>query len=134
MLYVVYIAIDNDRNDEWFRYMRDEHLGDVLATGCFSDVTMARDFDADTAERTAYRIIYRAKSRSALRMPFCSGATSCFPAWVTGTWRVPALNRSKRMSREIRINRLICGSRWPATLALMVILTHRRASRAGSWN
>jgi hypothetical protein len=62
MLYIVHIAIDNDRNDEWFRWMRDVHIRDVIDTGCFSDATVVRDFDADTGERTAYRIFYRAYS------------------------------------------------------------------------
>lgn len=62
MLYVVHISVDNDRNDEWFRYMRDEHLRDVLDTGCFHDVTMVRDPEADSQERTAYRMFYRAHS------------------------------------------------------------------------
>lgn len=65
MLYIVHIAVDNDRNEEWFRYMRDEHLQDVLDTGCFYDVTMVRDPDADTAQRTAYRMLYRACSAAA---------------------------------------------------------------------
>lgn len=65
MLYVVFVAVENSRNDEWFRWMRDEHVAEVLATGCFRDATFVRDADADTATQTAYRIIYRAHSDAA---------------------------------------------------------------------
>lgn len=62
MLYVVHIEVDNDRNDEWFMWMRASHIPDVLRTGCFSDATVVRDFEADTEQRIAYRILYRAHS------------------------------------------------------------------------
>ena len=62
MLYIVHIAVLNDRSDAWFRWMRDVHIDDVLGTGCFSDATMVRDPDADDAEHIAYRVLYRARS------------------------------------------------------------------------
>ena len=62
MLYVVIVAVDNTHNTAWFRWMRDEHIAAVLATGCFDDATFVRDADADTESQTAYRIIYRAHS------------------------------------------------------------------------
>lgn len=65
MLYIVFVAVDNDHNAAWFRWMRDEHIGDVLDTGCFTDATFVRDADNDTAAQTAYRVIYRAHSERA---------------------------------------------------------------------
>ncbi|MFW5968925.1 MAG: DUF4286 family protein [Persicimonas sp.] len=65
MLYIVYIAVDRDRIEEWERWMRRVHVPDVLETGCFSDATMARDAGRDTDERAAYRIVYRAHSKEA---------------------------------------------------------------------
>ena len=67
MLYVVFVAVDNEHNEAWFRWMRDEHIPDVLATGCFSDATFVRDADADTSSQTAYRILYQAHSDSAFQ-------------------------------------------------------------------
>ena len=65
MLYVVFVAVDNDSNDAWFRWMRDDHIPDVLATGCFGDATIVRDAESDTEHETAYRILYRAHSEAA---------------------------------------------------------------------
>lgn len=67
MLYIVHIAVANDRNDEWFRWMRDVHIDDVLETGCFCDATMVRDPEADDVDHTAYRVLYRAHSDGAFR-------------------------------------------------------------------
>lgn len=65
MLYLVFVNVDTDRNHEWFRWMRDKHVADVLATGCFADAVMVRDRDADTATQTSYQIHYRAHSEQA---------------------------------------------------------------------
>lgn len=65
MLYAVFVAVENEHNEVWFRWMRDEHISDVVDTGCFSDATLVRDPDADTETHTAYRILYRAHSDSA---------------------------------------------------------------------
>lgn len=67
MLYIVFISVDNDVHEDWYLWMRDVHVGDVLDTGCFYDAIVARDVDADTETRTAYRILYRAYSESAFR-------------------------------------------------------------------
>jgi len=63
MLYIVYVLIANTHHDAWFRYMRDEHIDDVLNTGCFTDAIFARDADADTETHTGYRILYRAPDK-----------------------------------------------------------------------
>ncbi len=65
MLYVVIIAVENSRREEWVRWMRDEHIGHVLDTGCFNDATFVRDKDADTPTHSGYRILYRASDMQA---------------------------------------------------------------------
>lgn len=65
MLYIVHITVANAQNEAWFRWMRDEHVPEVLATGCFSSATFVRDADADSASHTGYRIVYRAHSQQA---------------------------------------------------------------------
>ena len=62
MLYIVYIAVQRQAHDSWYRWMVDSHIDDVIATGCFLGATMVRDSDADSDEFLAYRIIYRADS------------------------------------------------------------------------
>ena len=67
MLYIVFIAVNTDRNDEWFEWMRSTHVREVVATGCFTEATIVRDPDADTATQTGYRVIYRAHSDRAFQ-------------------------------------------------------------------
>jgi len=47
MLYAVSVAIDGDRHDDWRRWMKEVHLPDVLATGCFLDAAMLREATAE---------------------------------------------------------------------------------------
>ena len=65
MLYTVYIAVDEDRADEWEEWLEDVHIPDVMDTGCFAHATMARDAAHDTPHRRAYRIVYTARSEAA---------------------------------------------------------------------
>ncbi len=62
MLYVVSVTVDADVHQDWLRWMRDVHVPDVVATGCFQSATMARNTDGDTTDRFAYRILYHAHS------------------------------------------------------------------------
>lgn len=66
MLYIVYIAIDASKADDWEDWMRTHHVPDVIATGHFFDATLARDEANDTEGRRAYRAVYRARSPEAL--------------------------------------------------------------------
>lgn len=42
ILYNVTINIDHDAHDEWVRWMREEHIPEVMATGCFLEHRMSR--------------------------------------------------------------------------------------------
>ena len=66
MIYLVYIAVDRDRCDNWLTYMRDSHIQDVLDTGCFTSATLMADPDRDTETRRAFRAQYHAPSQAAL--------------------------------------------------------------------
>lgn len=65
MLYTVYIAVDEDRADEWEDWMDDVHIPDVIDTGCFEHATLARSEAGDTPHRRAYRVVYVAWSEEA---------------------------------------------------------------------
>jgi hypothetical protein len=63
MLYIVYIAVAEARADSWSDWMREVHIPDVMATGCFAEAVVARDEEADRDGMRAWRIVYRAPSR-----------------------------------------------------------------------
>lgn len=66
VLYVVHVAVDRSRADEWLRWMDAVHVPEVMQTGCFVRATLARDQAADTPGRRAYRASYEARSAQAL--------------------------------------------------------------------
>ena len=68
MLYIVHIAVDEGRADEWETWMEEVHIPDVMMTDCFTRAYLARDPDKDTPSRRAYRVLYRAKDRDALQL------------------------------------------------------------------
>ncbi len=59
MYYVIYILVDGSRATDWVKWMVDEHIPDVMATGCFVSSSLVRDSDADDRKRVGYRAYYR---------------------------------------------------------------------------
>jgi hypothetical protein len=66
-LYVVHIEIDCAVVVDWQSWMMETHLSDVLATGCFHDVTMVSVPESETGERTSFQMHYLAISEDALQ-------------------------------------------------------------------
>ena len=61
IVYQVTVQVDREREDEWFIWMRDIHIGHVLATGFFSRA----DFERVTGQEgpsASYQIRYYAES------------------------------------------------------------------------
>src|SRR5256885_7517647 len=56
--YEVSVNVDSSLADKYEAYMRDKHLADVLASGCFVDATLER------AGAGKYRTRYRARSQA----------------------------------------------------------------------
>ena len=42
IIYNVTVNVDSDVHEEWVRYMREEHIPDVLKTGCFLEARFTR--------------------------------------------------------------------------------------------
>lgn len=65
LIYNVTINIDDSVHDEWLDYMKSKHIGDVVATGCFSSGTIYRIL-VNEDSGTSYSIQYRAPNRAAI--------------------------------------------------------------------
>jgi len=59
IVYNVTISVDADIHDEWVRWMREEHIPDVMATGLFLDSRMVRVLAEEDAGLT-YAVQYTA--------------------------------------------------------------------------
>ena len=66
MLYIVLIAVARGRASQWEAYMADEHVPDMMGTGCFQSAYMARDEPADTDDHVGWRVIYVLEDQAAL--------------------------------------------------------------------
>lgn len=42
VIYNVTVNVDNDAHEQWVKYMREEHIPDVLRTGCFKEARFTR--------------------------------------------------------------------------------------------
>lgn len=56
--YIVRVWVEAAHEDAWSAYMRDEHLPEVFATGCFDEMAMARRAEADTNGEVAFEMSY----------------------------------------------------------------------------
>lgn len=57
ILYNVTISIDNDVHDEWLRWMKEQHIPDMMATGLFIENKIARILAEEDGGK-AYSIQY----------------------------------------------------------------------------
>ena len=60
ILYNVTVKIDKDSHDEWLRWMKEVHIPDVLATGCFTENKLCRVM-IDEPDGFTYSIQYFSK-------------------------------------------------------------------------
>jgi len=61
IIYNVTVNIDNSVHHEWLNYMTTKHIGDVVATGCFTEGKIFRIM-VDEQSGVSYSVQYTAKS------------------------------------------------------------------------
>lgn len=62
VLYNVTIIIDHSAHDEWFTWMKEVHIPDVMNTGCFIENKMLKLNEEHNPDGATYAIQYIAKS------------------------------------------------------------------------
>ncbi|MCH9823434.1 MAG: DUF4286 family protein [Bacteroidetes bacterium] len=61
IVYNVTVKIDTDVHDEWFSWMKEEHIPEVMKTGLFADNNMMKVL-VDEADGITYSIQYKTTS------------------------------------------------------------------------
>jgi len=61
IIYNVTVNIDNDVHEDWLNWMKEKHIPDVVATGCFTEGNIFRIL-VDEQQGTSYSIQYAANS------------------------------------------------------------------------
>lgn len=66
IIYNVTINVDESIHDEWMDWMKNKHIDEVVATGCFSKATMVKVLVDEEMGGITYSVQYFAPSREAL--------------------------------------------------------------------
>ena len=64
LIYNVTIKVEATIADEWLRWLQDEHIPDVMATGCFSNYKIVRLMEVDESEGPTYAVQYFAEAKA----------------------------------------------------------------------
>lgn len=64
IIYNVTIKLDEAIHEPWLAWLQEQHIPDVLATGCFTKATILRLLEVDDSEGPTYAIQYFAESKA----------------------------------------------------------------------
>lgn len=67
IFYCVTVLVDSDIVDDWRAWMREVHIPDVLASGCFQGHLFLQQTTADDPNRTQFQIQYFCDSEEELK-------------------------------------------------------------------
>lgn len=58
LIYNVTIKVDESIATDWVQWMRQEHIPNIMDTGCFAEYKMVRLLDIDDSEGPTYAVQY----------------------------------------------------------------------------
>ena len=64
IIYNVTIKVEESIADAWLQWLLNEHIPDVMKTGCFSSHKVVRLLEVDESEGPTYAIQYNADSKA----------------------------------------------------------------------
>lgn len=64
-IYNVTIKVHSSIWEQWLQWLQEEHVPEVLATGCFSDARVLRMLETDDSEGPTFTVQYSAESKAA---------------------------------------------------------------------
>ena len=64
ILYNVTVKVTPDIAADWLQWIKEEHINDVVQTGCFTKATVLRLLEVDNTEGPTFAIQYFAESKS----------------------------------------------------------------------
>lgn len=63
IVYIVTIKISNAIHTGWLQWLKEEHVPEVIQTGCFTHATILRLMEVDDTEGPTYTVQYFAESK-----------------------------------------------------------------------
>ena len=64
IVYNVTTQVDRHIAIDWLQWIREEHIPDIIATGCFTHATILRLIEVDETQGPTYAIQYHAESKA----------------------------------------------------------------------
>ena len=64
IIYNVTVKVELSIADAWLTWLREEHIPEIMQTGCFMDSKVVRLLEVDDTEGPTYAIQYSAASRA----------------------------------------------------------------------
>ena len=64
IIYNVTIKVDPSIHKEWLTWLKEEHIPDMLNTGCFNNAKILRLLETDDTDGPTYAIQYYAESKA----------------------------------------------------------------------
>lgn len=64
IIYNVTTKVDHSIDEAWLQWMKEEHIPDIINTGCFTNAVILQLLDIDNTEGPTYAIQYTAESKS----------------------------------------------------------------------
>jgi Domain of unknown function (DUF4286) len=64
IIYNVTIKVDHSIADAWLSWLREEHIPEVIGTGCFTDARILRLMEVDESDGITYAVQYHAESKA----------------------------------------------------------------------
>jgi hypothetical protein len=63
IIYNVTVKITNAIHTDWLQWLKDEHIPEIIQTGCFTHAVILRIMEVDDTEGPTYAIQYFAESK-----------------------------------------------------------------------
>ena len=67
-IYNVTIKVLHEISSDWLEWLKEEHIPEVLSTGCFTDASILQLLEVDDSEGPTYAVQYKAESKSAYNL------------------------------------------------------------------
>lgn len=64
IIYNVTLKVHESIKTEWLQWLKDEHIPDIIQTGCFTHAVILKLMEVDESEGPTYAVQYHAVSKS----------------------------------------------------------------------
>jgi len=64
IIYNVTIKVSHSIEQDWLKWLKQEHIPDIIGTGCFTNATILHLYETSDDEGNTYAVQYRAESKA----------------------------------------------------------------------